>query len=233
MTETGQACSTNAVGSARAAVGEADAARQGLRGEIEFALAPDGPWIGCQEPGEGHARQGAEGRDAAFPRRRRRRGRGGSRRWSTLVERRFDEESSRMNASPLQGRAAAPGLALGPIRRAGASRTPSVSRERRPGRRGRALRRHATSACRGTRAVDGRARTGEARRHARLSGRDARGRSARRAALRCDRRGRSGGPRPGAALDQRDRRLRDGRRTSISAPAPATSRDIRDRVLAH
>ena len=46
---------------------------KGFAAKIELALAADGPWTDAKSPGEGDAREGAAGRDAAFPRYRPRR----------------------------------------------------------------------------------------------------------------------------------------------------------------
>ena len=86
------------------ALGEADQARQELCREHRGRACRRRAVGRCQEPGEGHARQGGQGRNAAFPRQRRGRGRGGraaGRRWSSATS----TKSEAWRSSELTGRA--------------------------------------------------------------------------------------------------------------------------------
>ena len=70
---TASAVLVNAVGlHARPSVKLTQCAK-GFAAKIELALAPDGPWTDAKSPGEGDAREGTAGSDAAFPRHRPRR----------------------------------------------------------------------------------------------------------------------------------------------------------------
>ena len=197
---------------------------------IRLGTGPDGPWIDAKSIVKVMAAKVPQGSRAPFRGRRRRR-RGGGHRAPRAGRARFRRSRSGCRkrlkyAAARPRRGLRPGRCSGSGRpSAGAAASATSEDERRALERGVAAR-----GCR--------------RRRAWPNGRTATASSISR--WPCSRTARSPSlpmsasppawTRPSAwseALGRADRRLRGGRQTNISGPAPATSRDIRDRVLAH